>query len=428
MDSPAMGAVRALLSKIDAAVPRDQASQTAHARRLFELLDRDGGSLEPLDEPTYRRTRIDELGTWAEDSWAGPTYGVDASTTRPMEYNNGLVVDAAYAKTAVTGNSANRAIERTGRVVGVAYLDDDDSILHGETIEYEHVTADLVCFPQSAEELSNISSSVATVAQRFSEGQQAVDSLDAVDGPLFLDGSVLPLGVAYWVLLDYAGERSPAGAWDLPTDIVGKYIEVIDRQYERGLPIVGIVKQSTMAQVLESLREKISTNDIRDENGRLLSVPWVRDHQFMSEVLRLDDLDYLTYTSWFVQQGQEIRGQRYEVLEPLADQLEHGEPADYRRAFCYVRLPKTGDLLRIEAPYLMVEDEEMREQIRLKALKEIAQRRGVPRAIHRADRLARISQENREKIREIIERTEASYDHNWDGRWSDLTDDDPFEQ
>lgn len=425
MNSEALGAVRALFAEIDAAVPRDQSTQAAYARRLFELLDREGGEVDPVDEPAYRRTRLDELGTWADDPWEGPTYGVDASTTRPLEYNNGLVVDAAHAKTAVTGGAADRGVERTGRVVGVMYLDDDDSVLHGQTFEHEHVTAELVCFPQSAEELRNISSSVATVAQRLSEGQQALDSLDAVDGPLFLDGAVLPLGVVYWVLLDYAGERSPAGAWDVPADIVDKYIQVIDRQYERGLPVVGVVKTSTMSQVLDSLREKIAANGIRDESGRLLNVPWVRDHQFMSEVLRLDDLEYLTYTSWFVQEGLELRGQRYELLEPLAHRLEHGDPADYRRAFCYVRLPKTGDLLRFEAPYLMVQDETMREQVRLKALKEIAQRRGVPRAIHRADRLARISRENREKIRDMIERTESTYDHNWDGRWSELDDDPP---
>lgn len=427
MNSEALGIVRQLFAEIDAAVPRDQAPQAAYARRLFELLDYEGGEVEPLGGPTYWRTRIDELGTWSDDPWAGPTYGVDASTTRPLEYNNGLVVDAAHAKTAVAGDGADRAVERTGRIVGVSYLDDDDSVLHGQTFEDEHVTGELVCFPPSTEEPRNVSKSVATVAQRLSEGQQAVDSLDAIDGPLFLDGAVLPLGVAYWVLLDYAGEGSPAGAWDLPAEILGAYIEVIDRQYDRGLPVIGVVKTSTMSQVLGALREKIATHDIRDGDGRLLSVPWLRDHQFLSEVLWFDDLEYLTYTSWFVQQGQEVGGQRYEVLDPEAHRLEHGEPADYRRVFCYVRLPKTGDLFRIEAPYLMVEDETMREQVRLKALKEIAQRRGVPRAIDRADRLARISLENREKIREMIERTEATYDHNWDGRWSGL-DDDNFEQ
>ena len=422
MDSEAIGAMRELFAEIDAAVPREQDSQADHARRLFDLLGREGGTVTACEDPAYQRTRIDELGTWTDDPWDGRTYGVDASTTRPLEYNNGLVVDAAHAKTAVAGDTDGEGIEHTGRIVGVAYHDDDDSTLHGKRLDGDHVTAELVRFPQSTEEPRNISKSVAAVAQRLSEGQQAVDSLDHTDGALFLDGSILPLGIVYWVLLDYAGGHSPAGTWSIPAEIVENYIEVIDRQFERDQPVIGIVKTSSMTQVLGSLEEKIETHELQDDDGRLLDVPWVRDHQFMSEVLRFDDLEYLTYTSWFVNEGQEIDGQLYDVLEPLANRLDHGSPADYRRAFCYVRLPKTGDLLRIEAPYLMVQDEPMRDQIRLKALKEIAQRRGVPRAIHRADRLARISQENREKIRDMIERTEASFDHNWDGRWSDLDD------
>lgn len=423
MDSEAIGAVRQLFAEIDAAVPREQDSQTDHARRVFDVLGLDGGAVEALGEPTYQRTRLEELGTWADDPWDGPTYGVDASTTRPLEYNNGLVVDAAHAKVAVAGDAADRAVERNGHVVGVAYLDDGESTLHGREIDGEYVTAELVRFPESTEEPRNVSKSVAAVAQRLSEGTRAVDALGSVDGALFIDGSVLPLGILYWVLLDHAGDRSPAGSWSLPADIVGNYVEVIDRQYERDQPVVGIVKTSSMSQVLDAAGKKIDRHDVRDDDGQLLEVPWMRDHQFAAEVLRFDDLGYLTYTSWFVSEGQEINGTLYEPLTPLADQLDHGDPADYRRAFCYVRLPKTGDLLRVETPYLMVEDEAMRERVRLKALKEIAQRRGVPRAIHRADRLARISRENRETIREMIERTEASYDHNWDGRWRDLDDD-----
>ncbi|WP_435180416.1 DNA double-strand break repair nuclease NurA [Halorussus sp. AFM4] len=422
MDSEAIGIVRELFAEIDAAVPREQASQAAHARRLFELLGRDGGQVEAIESPDYYRTRIDELGTWTADPWAGATYGVDASTTRPLEYNNGLVVDTAYAKTAAAGDDANRGVERTGHIAGVAYYDDGDSTLHSQTIEGDHVSAELVRFPQLEEEPRNVATSVAAVAQHLSESKQALNSLDAIDGALFLDGAILPLGLVYWVLLDHAGGRSPAGSWELPADILGNYIEVIDRQYERDRPVVGIVKTSSMSQVLAALRTKIEDHDIRDDNGRQLDVPWVRDHQFMSEVLRFDDLEYLTYTSWFVQRGQAVNGRLHDVLEPVADRLAHGDPSDYRRAFCYVRLPKTGDLLRIEAPYLMVQDAESREQVRLKALKEIAQRRGVPRAVHRADRIARISRENRETIRDMIECTEYSYDHNWDGRWSDLDD------
>lgn len=425
MDSEAISAVREMFSAIDEAVPRDQTSQATRARELFELLDRDGGEVDPLDAPEFTRTRIEELGTWSADPWPGPTYGVDASTTRPLEYNNGLVVDTAYAKTAVAGNNGDHAIERNGTITGVVYYDDDDSTLHAQSFDGEYVDAELVPFPESAEEARNVEKSVATVAQRQSESRQALDSLDDVDGALFLDGAVYPLGIVYWVLLDYAGERSPAGSWDKPADILSNYIEVIDRQYERDQPVIGIVKTSSMAQVLAALRTKITQHTIRDDDGRRQDVPWVRDHQFFAEVLRHDDLDYLTYTSWLVHKQQRVGGQQRDLLEPLAGQLRHGTPEDYRRAFCFVRLPKTGDVLRIETPLLFVQDDQMREQVRLKALKEIAQRRGVPRAIDRADRLARITQQNRANIRDMLESSESSFDHNWDGRWSALDDDNP---
>lgn len=422
MESEALTAVREMFAEINAAVPREPTAQVDHARRLFRLLGHDGGQVDAIGQPDYRRAKIDELGTWTDDPWEGPTYGVDASTTRPIEYNNGLVVDTAYAKTAVTGDGANRRIELTGRVAGAAYYDDADTTLHSMSLDGEYVTAELVRFPQLEDEPQNVAKAVASVAQGLSESQQAHSALEDIDGALFLDGAILPLGIVYWVLLDYAGGRSPAGDWDIPEEIISNYIEVIDRQWERDQPVIGIVKTSSMAQVLSALREKITLNDIRDENGRLLDVPWTRDHQFISEVLRFDNLEYLTYTSWFEHTQQEVGGNLYELLEPFADRGANGDPEDYRRAFCYVRLPKTGELFRVEVPKLMVRDDERRDEIQLKALKEVAQRQGVPLAIHRADRLARISRKNRHAIRNMITQTEYSYDYNWDGRWSDLDD------
>jgi hypothetical protein len=68
----------------------------------------------------------------------------------------------------------------------------------------------------------------------------------------------------------------------------------------------------------------------------------------------------------------------------------------------------------------MAQGEERRRQVQLKALKEIARRRGVPQAIQRADRLARIGRDNRSAIRAMIEGAEATFDHNRDGRWKDI--------
>jgi hypothetical protein len=70
----------------------------------------------------------------------------------------------------------------------------------------------------------------------------------------------------------------------------------------------------------------------------------------------------------------------------------------------------------------MVSDEERRRTVQYKTLKEIAKKQDVPGAVGRADRIARITGENRETIRNMIRSSEASFDHNWDGRWSDIED------
>src|SRR5699024_4866086 len=124
--------------------------------------------------------------------------------------------------------------------------------------------------------------------------------------------------------------------------------------------------------------------------------------------------------SWFV--STELAAGQLgdtEVLEPFAEELQFGEPADYRRAFFYVRLPKQEFVFRVEAPLLFIlDDEETRDEIQNKVLKEIARRRDVPQAVTRADRIAGISQGNRKTIRGVLDSSAPSMNYNWDGRWS----------
>jgi len=181
-----------------------------------------------------------------------------------------------------------------------------------------------------------------------------------------------------------------------------------------------VVKTSTMDEVLTALDEKILRHNITDDDGVRIEVPWTRDHQFIGEVLRGSSLNHLTYTSWFVQEELTLKNQSFDLLRSIESKLSHGDASDYRRAFFYLRLPKTGDLLRVEAPYLMIKKEDRRRAIQYKTLKEIAKKQNVPGAIGRADRIARITSENRETIRNMIRSSEASFDHNRDGRWSDI--------
>jgi hypothetical protein len=92
-----------------------------------------------------------------------------------------------------------------------------------------------------------------------------------------------------------------------------------------------------------------------------------------------------------------------------------------------VRTPKTGNVFRVETPALFLTDETRREQVRLKALKEIARKGNVPGAIARADRIARISPDNRETIRDSLQTVEPAFDYNRDGRWSHLEDSRTYE-
>jgi hypothetical protein len=421
MDSNALSVVRDLFDHIDANVPREQDEQAAYARKLFELVSHSGGAIEPLEEPTYQKTPLSELGTWTEDPWAQPTYGLDASTTQPIEVNNGLIIDTAYAKIGVAGRGTDRTIEEGGAIKTVVHFADSESTLHDTETTTGDVAGEVVRFPDVTQS-RNLSKDIATAAQHLAESEHLVGNVDDIDSMCFIDGAIYPLGVVYWLLLDEVGWATPAGAWEVPRRILGNYAEFIDEQFEAGLPVVGVVKTSTIDEVLTALEKKISQHNLTDGDGVRIDVPWTRDHQFMGEVLRDSSLDHLTYTSWFVQEELPFKNHSFDLLSSIESQLAHADASAYRRAFFYVRLPKTGDVLRVEAPYLMVSDADRRRAIQYKTLKEIAKKQDVPGAVGRADRIARITSENRETIRNMIRSSETSFDHNWDGRWSDIED------
>lgn len=421
MDERAFSVVQELASHVDAGIPREVTDQAAHARDLYALLDHEGGTITPIGEPAYFKTRKADLGTWIDDPWGEATYGIDASTTRPLEYNNGLVVDTAHAKLGVSGVDAEKSPEQLGSVVTGVYLEDNELTLTQETVEQGEVHGEIVRIPEMRQR-TNVTSILTSTVQRLSEGRHARRCLEHIDGPLFVDGSVYPLSIIYWSLLDSATQTGPIRDWDFLNKVIGNYVAVVDTCYRDDIPVIGIVKTSSMAELTESLRAKIKQHELRGPRGTLRDVPWLRDHQFIGEVLREPSLEHITYTSWFVQDHVELRGESFSLLESVRDELEHGPPGEYRRAFAYVRTPKTGNVFRVETPLLFLTDEERREQILLKVLKEVAKQGDVPQAIRRADRIARISPDNRETIRDALQTVEPEFDYNRDGRWSHLED------
>jgi len=196
MGTNALGIVRNIFDHIDTNIPRDVTPQAEYARRLFEHLALDGGRVTALGDPTYQKTRLDELGTWTGDPWGTPTYGLDASTTRPLEFNNGLIVDTAYAKLGVAGAAADKRLEDTGAIETVVYLADSESTVHNEYFETDRVTGEVVRFPPT-DRSATLSKSVATAAQGLAESTHAANHVDDLDGLLYIDGAIYPLGVLY---------------------------------------------------------------------------------------------------------------------------------------------------------------------------------------------------------------------------------------
>lgn len=419
MDADALTVVRELFDHIDGSVPRDETEQTAFARTAFEQLSDSVGLAVPVEPVEYRKARLSDLGAWSEDPWSEVTYGLDASTTRPIEFNNGLVLDTAHAKLGVMGADADRSVEQRGTVKTVVHYPDPESTLHGTSIETGGVKGEVLRFPANdRDDPTRLSEDVSTAAQYLAEGEHLTTCADAIDSVCFIDGAVFPIGVAYWLLLAERNQQTPALTWDIPRRILRQYVRFVDRQYDRGDPVVGVAKTSNMDTLVESLAATFEAG--RADADIPETTPWSYDHQFVGEVLRNDSLDHLTYTSWFVQEGLEVDGRDVELLAPLADELKHGDPSAYRRAFFYVRLPKTGDVLRVETPALMIDSAGERRTVRLKALKEIAKTRDVPGAVNRADRIARFTRDNRDSIRDLLTSSEPTFDHNADGRWSDL--------
>ncbi|WP_135827104.1 DNA double-strand break repair nuclease NurA [Halorussus ruber] len=417
MDERTLSVVNDLVGRVDEELTRDTDDQTANARELFELLSLDGGSVEPFESVEYLKTPTAELGTWEDDPWGDPTYGVDASTTRPMEYDNGLIVDVAHAKLGVNGASADRSVERRGTVVTGLYSGSRNLTVPSTETNDTDIIGEVIQVPDSRVQ-RNVTSTLTSAVQRRAEARHAKRCLDAVDGPLFLDGSVYPLGLLPRIP-DSDGDGSLDPEWELPTEVVRTYVDIVDDCFERDVPVYGVVKTSEIDTLIEALRRKIERNEVRTDDGRRRRVPYRTDAQFIASVLRNDSLEHLAYTTWFVETTPNYPSDRSERLDPLAAHLDHGTPADYRRAFCHIRLPETGNVFRIETPLLFLERGAGPEALRLKALREIARRCDVPGAVARADRIARISPKNRNHIRNRLEKAEPSYDYN-DGRWGYL--------
>jgi hypothetical protein len=402
-----------LARRIDASVDADdhrEFAETVWDEFLDPLwdADREVKALEPLGEQARRKVAIEDVAL-REDEF--PTrHGLDSGTINPTTFKNGLVLDVAQAAMAAVPSDLD--LHRARTVVATVHSNDatvdcdeddwtvfDGGYSRGRVLQAPRVSR----FEEAV---------VHALSLYLAESHHALTEADVVDDLLVLDGPVYPKGLLRWA------DRDPELA-DLlvederPRDVVENYVRLVETFVERGVPLLGFVKNST---------SKALTRRVRAER----SAPWVDDAALFSRVLerrervdseyeRLDE--HLTYTNWFttrcgVDRDLSTAGDAFGIDRDLDEEA-------YEVTFFVVYDPRDDLAYRVEAPYAFTRDPDRREALTMQALKGVAVERGPPLSVAKADELARISREEKAALSRSLEETfdsDRSRDYD-DQRW-----------
>lgn len=388
-----------------------------------EVFPRPGGNLRPVDDETVLYAD-DKTDIWQEYARFDCSYGIDASTTRDISFQNGLILDVANAIIGV--KHGNGSLENHRRIVAGFYYDDGIETFENETVhdtswetEYGPVdtNGEVVFLPSSQGFARSPSEWVSAAAQSLAEGRHMRQYATDFDGPLFLDGALYPLSILSRILFVKSENTYVPPEWRTATnEMVQNYIDTIETQLHSGHPVVALSKTMNTTELLTALDAKQA---FLDEEYRM---PWNDDYRFVSDLLsqpQHDNRTY-TYTSWIVQERTSMMGQTFELLEDF--EFEYYSPTDLRRAYFFVRVPRYGNIFRVETPWIFLQEtsREHRELFQQAILRELVETEDIPRATKAADHEARLGPQIRDRIIENMHDIAPITKYNRDVRWTHL--------
>ncbi|WP_306056213.1 DNA double-strand break repair nuclease NurA [Natronococcus wangiae] len=388
---------------------------------FLEPLVRDGRTiLEPVGDRTRRFVDCEDVAL-AERPF--PTeHGLDAGTINPTTFKNGLVIDIAQA--AMSATPSDLDLHRSRTVVATVHSNDETMTVDETWRKFDegYSRSRVVKVPPLPRFAEGV---VHALALYLAESTHARDHAADVEDLLVLDGPLYPRGLLRWAdqhpdLADFLLEDPR------PTTVLENYVRLVEEFVDRGVPLVGFVKNPATRVITRTLKEK------RDAD---VATPWANDSAMFTRLLErgdyVPDVDgdrwerdtsALTYTNWFRSRGGVDR-----PLSAEGDALgvERDRPfEEYEVTFFVVYDPRDDLVYRIEAPYAFTRDPETRERLTLQLLQDVAVAHGPPTIVGKADELARISSSEKRSLRETLEtRFETSQDRNYDDhRWSEEFD------
>ena len=396
-------------------------------REWLPELRRDGRVvIEALGDHERRRAAIDDVAL-AERPFE-TVHGLDSGTINPTTFKNGLVVDVAHA--AMASSPTDLDLHRDRTIVATVHAGDSTAGFDSEWTRRDegHTRQRVLHVPRVNRYAERV---VHALALYLAEGTHALDHADAVEDLLLLDGPVYPKELCAW------GDRDPElGALAReakPRAVIEKYVRLVERFVERGVPLAGFVKNPASGAAVRALARagvespwpddtalftRLLERREPDGNGVELAGAG-SDGPAADRGARLDD--DLTFTTWFRSRGgadapMAADGDALGVEREL-------DPALYEPTFMIVYDPRTDVTYKLEAPSAFTRDEDTRERLTRQVLAEVAATRGPPEPVAKADELARISATEKAALRRKFEERlgsdqQSTYD---DLRWGKET-------
>ncbi|RXG33571.1 DNA double-strand break repair nuclease NurA [Methanohalophilus sp. WG1-DM] len=224
-----------------------------------------------------------------------------------------------------------------------------------------------------------------------------------------MDGPIYPKQLMYWMVVPSEEVRIRYDPSALK--ILQNYIDIMDHAMDNSLPLVGFVKNPEDMQIVQTLKRKEMELDI----------PWLVDAQFFKNVLHPsaeDSRNCITYTNWFMQPNQFYENM-LQTTSPLMDSsLSHKYAAeDYALTFFVIYVPAMNVLFKVESPYGLTKDDDMRHLLTRKVLYDISIG-GIPPTLSKVDSIAKIRTKERKQILGQFSKLRVDTKYN-DIRWSD---------
>ncbi|ELZ78129.1 hypothetical protein C455_10618 [Haloferax larsenii JCM 13917] len=391
----------AIATSVDDA-DHDDIARTVWEQWLDPLRSTDGGLpvVEALGDQQLYAAAIDDVAL--ADSPFPTVHGLDSGTINPTTFKNGLVLDVAHA--AMASDPSNLDLHRHRSIVMTVHTRDRTAHFDDEWYRSDegYGRRRVLRAPRVSKYAEGV---VHALSLYLAESSHALEHAEKVDDLLLLDGPLYPKELLSWQ--DRDAELRDLAREAKPKQVVENYVRLVEHFVERDVPLAGFVKNPAAKNIVKTVQKHF-----REDGGG--DVPWIDDTSFFVHLLeRGDGVDHegretnaLTFTNWFVSRGGADRqlsadGDAFGIDREL-------DPEAYTVTFFVLYDPRTDVCYRVEAPYAFTKDPDVRENLMHHLVRDVAAERGPPKAIAKADELARVSGVEKAALRRKLEETLSS--------------------